>query len=167
MLGMKKYKSNSYSRTACIGEAKSIATDKGNLEVYIKATFRQIPIVIIRGTSWSWSYGSWMYNYLWNQCLSSLTLRVRIPVRWGVLDTTICDSLSATSSRSVVYSEYLVSSTHKTDRHDITEILLKVALKHHNPTPIVIMVVFYWFFHFVLKKQYTTFIIHNHYVHAC
>jgi hypothetical protein len=29
----------------------------------------------------------------------------------------------------------LVSSTHKTDCHDITEILLKVALKHHNPNP--------------------------------
>jgi hypothetical protein len=25
-----------------------------------------------------------------------------------------------------------VSSTNKTDRHDITEILLKVALKHHD-----------------------------------
>jgi hypothetical protein len=27
-----------------------------------------------------------------------------------------------------------VSSTNKTDCHDITEILLKVALKHHKPT---------------------------------
>jgi hypothetical protein len=27
----------------------------------------------------------------------------------------------------------LVSSTNKSDSHDITEILLKVALKHHNP----------------------------------
>jgi len=24
------------------------------------------------GSSWSWSYGSWMYNYLCNQCLSPL-----------------------------------------------------------------------------------------------
>jgi len=23
-------------------------------------------------TSWSWSYGSWIYNYLCNQCLSPL-----------------------------------------------------------------------------------------------
>jgi hypothetical protein len=29
-----------------------------------------------------------------------------------------------------------VSSTNETDRHDIAEILLKVALKHHNPNPI-------------------------------
>ena len=28
--------------------------------------------------SWSWSYGSWIYNYLWHQCLSPLTLWVRI-----------------------------------------------------------------------------------------
>ena len=29
-----------------------------------------------------------------------------------------------------------VSSTNKIDCHDITEILLKVALKHHNPNPL-------------------------------
>jgi len=28
-----------------------------------------------------------------------------------------------------------VSSTNKIDHHDITEILLKVALRHHNPNP--------------------------------
>jgi len=28
--------------------------------------------------SWSWSYGSWIYNYLCNQCLSSLMLSVWI-----------------------------------------------------------------------------------------
>jgi hypothetical protein len=28
--------------------------------------------------SWSWSYDNWIYNYLCNQCLSSLTLGVRI-----------------------------------------------------------------------------------------
>jgi hypothetical protein len=29
----------------------------------------------------------------------------------------------------------LVSSTNKTEPQDITKILLKVALKHHNPNP--------------------------------
>jgi len=29
-------------------------------------------IVIWWGPSWSWSYGSWIYNYLCNQCLSPL-----------------------------------------------------------------------------------------------
>ena len=31
----------------------------------------------IRGPSWSWSYGSWIYNYLCTQCLSPLKLQVR------------------------------------------------------------------------------------------
>jgi hypothetical protein len=38
-----------------------------------------------------WSYGSWMFNYLYSQCLLSLTLRVRISLRRGVLNTTLCD----------------------------------------------------------------------------
>ena len=37
------------------------------------------------------SYGSWLYNYLGNQCLSPLTLGVLTPLRRGVLDTTLCD----------------------------------------------------------------------------
>jgi len=31
-------------------------------------------------TSWSWSYGSWIYNYLCNQCLSSLMVWVLISI---------------------------------------------------------------------------------------
>jgi len=29
------------------------------------------------GPSWTWSYGSWIYNYMCNQCLSPLKLWVR------------------------------------------------------------------------------------------
>ena len=36
--------------------------------------------------------------------------------------------LNVTCSRSVVFFGYSVSSINKTDRHEITEILLKVAL---------------------------------------
>ena len=32
------------------------------------------------GPSWPWSYGSWIYNYLCNQCLLSLMLWVRISI---------------------------------------------------------------------------------------
>jgi hypothetical protein len=45
------------------------------------------------GPSWSCSYGSWIYDYLCNQCLSSLTLWVRISFRRGVLDTILCDKI--------------------------------------------------------------------------
>jgi len=84
---------------------------------------------------WSWSYGSWIYSYLWTQCLSLLTLWVRIPFRRVVLDTTICykvcEWLVAGGSFS---SGTSVSSTNKTYRHDITEILWKVALSTINQT---------------------------------
>ena len=33
----------------------------------------------LTGSWWSWSYDSWIYNYLCNQCLSLLTLWVRTP----------------------------------------------------------------------------------------
>jgi hypothetical protein len=73
--------------------------------------------------SWSWLYGSWIYNYLCNQCLSPLMLWVRILLRWGVLDTTLCDKVCLWFSPDTP-----VSSTNKTDCHDFTEILLKMAL---------------------------------------
>jgi len=28
--------------------------------------------LLYKGPSWSWSYGSWIYNYLCNQCISPL-----------------------------------------------------------------------------------------------
>jgi hypothetical protein len=48
-----------------------------------------ISFLIIKMTSWPWLYGSWIYNYIWNQCISLLTLWVRIPLRRGVLDTVL------------------------------------------------------------------------------
>jgi hypothetical protein len=55
-------------------------------------------------TSFSWkfikfpsfcikSYGSLIYSYLCNQCISPLALWFRIPLRRGVLDTTLCDKV--------------------------------------------------------------------------
>jgi len=46
-----------------------------------------------QGLSWPSSYGSWIYNYLCNQCLSPLTLWGRIPPSRGVLDATLCDKV--------------------------------------------------------------------------
>jgi len=79
--------------------------------------------------SWSWSYGSWIYNYLCNQCLSPLTFWIRIPLRRGVLDITLCDQVCQWLATGRWFSPGTpVSSTNETDRHDITEIVLKVAL---------------------------------------
>ena len=76
--------------------------------------------------SWSWWYCSQIYDYLCNQCLSQLMLWVRIPLRRGVLDTTLCDK--CLSAGRWFSPSTPVSSTNKTDRQNITEILLKVAL---------------------------------------
>ena len=97
-------------------------------------TFQALPLMWYWGLPWPWSYGNWIYNYLCNQCLSPLTLWVWIQLRWGVLDTTLYHKycLSVTCDRLVVSLGTSASSTNKTDRHDISQILLKVALSTIN-----------------------------------
>ena len=65
-----------------------------------------------------------------NQCLSPLTLWVRTPLRRGVLDT-LCDKVC--QWLAAVFLGTPVSSTNKTDCHDIAEMLLKVALSTITP----------------------------------
>jgi hypothetical protein len=55
--------------------------------------------------------------------LSPLTLLARIPLRRGVFNTPLCDKVCQWLATG--YSGFL---HHKTDHHDITKILLKVAL---------------------------------------
>ena len=65
------------------------------------------------GRSW---YGSTfcIYNYLCNQCLSPLPLRIRIQFRPGQLDTTLCDKVCLTCEKVGGFSPgNLVSSTNK------------------------------------------------------
>ena len=54
-----------------------------------------------------------MYNYIWNQCLSSITLLIRIQ------HMARCTGFLPGTA---------VSTTNKDDSHDITKTLLKVAL---------------------------------------
>jgi hypothetical protein len=60
-----------------------------------------------------------------NDYQSPLKLRVLYPLRMSILDTTLCDKVCQWFTP--------VSSTNKTDCHDITEILLKVVLNILNP----------------------------------
>ena len=83
---------------------------------------------MIEGPSWLWWYGSWIYNYLCNQCLSSLKLWVQIPLiarctRYNI----VCQWLATGRWFSPGHQ---VSSINSTCLHDITEILLKVALNN-------------------------------------
>jgi hypothetical protein len=69
------------------------------------------------------------------------TTNCAISATWrGVIDTTLCDkSLSVTFGRLVVFSRHCgFFHLNKTDHHDITEILLKVALNttNHKPSPL-------------------------------
>ena len=68
-----------------------------------------------------------------NRCLSPLMLWVRLPL-WARC-TTLCDKVCPWLAVSRWFSPgNQVSSTNKTDRHDIAEILLKVALNTINQT---------------------------------
>jgi hypothetical protein len=81
----------------------------------------------LSGPSWSWSFGIWIYNYPCNQCLSPLMLWVWVPLMMRC--TTLCDKVCQWLAAGWWFSlGTLVSSTNKADLHDITEILLKVAL---------------------------------------
>jgi len=58
----------------------------------------------------------------------------RHELRRGVLDTTWCDKVCPWLATGQWFSlGSTISSTNKTDRHDITEILLKVTLKIISP----------------------------------
>jgi hypothetical protein len=76
----------------------------------------------------SLSYGSWIYNYLCNQCQSPLTLWVQMLLMAKCTQYNICDKICQWLATGRWFSP--VSSTYKTDHHDIhvIEILLKVAL---------------------------------------
>ena len=83
------------------------------LSVISSATYRK--------TGTSWSYSSWIYIYLWSQCRSPLTLCFQIPLRQGVLDTTLCDKVCQWLVAGWWFSPCTpVSSTNKTDCNNIT-----------------------------------------------
>jgi len=108
----------------------------------------------LTGPSISWSYSSWIYNYLCSQSLSPLTLWVRLPFRQGTLNTTLCDKVCQWLAAGRWFSPGTpVSSTNKTDHHDITEILLRVEVKHHNPPTQFLTIIFLLIFFFSSNIQ--------------
>jgi hypothetical protein len=80
---------------------------------------------------------------VWNQYLSRLTLWVRIRSWRGVMNTTLCDKVCQWLAAGRWLSPCTpVSSTIKTDRHDISEILLKVAFWTHLTKTYLLLIVF-------------------------
>ena len=84
-----------------------------------------------------WSYGSWIYNYLCNQCAyhyESCDFESR---SWrGVLNTTLSDKVCQLLAIGQWFSSgILLSSTIKTEPRQTPEILLKVVLNTITLTP--------------------------------
>ena len=75
--------------------------------------------------SWSWSYGTWIYNYLRKSVSSS----VRTPLRRCVFDKISCDKICQWLPTGPCFSPGTpVFPTNTTDPHDVVEIFLKVFL---------------------------------------
>ena len=86
------------------------------------------------GALWSWSYGSWIYNYL-QLCLSPLMLWVQTLLRRGVFDKT-CDKVCQIFTTGQCFSPGTLvahASTNKTDRHDLSNIDER-GIKHRSPS---------------------------------
>ena len=101
--------------------------DRGHDGIFF---FKFVYIVLYMwGPSWSWSYGS-------------TTCAISSNPEWrGVLDTTIYDKVCQWLATGRWFSP--ISSTNKGDHHDITEILLKVALSTINqPNQPIDMILF-------------------------
>jgi hypothetical protein len=84
------------------------------------------------------------FHFIYKYTVSPLTLRVWIPLMRSLLDTTLCDQVCQLLATGRWFSPSSpVSSINKTDRHDITEILLKVALntitQTSNPNPYILL----------------------------
>jgi hypothetical protein len=90
----------------------------------LKCQLHTLSLYVIKWPSWPWSYGSWIYNYLCNQCLSPLMLWVRISIRARC--TTLCDKFVSDFS-SFPQPIKLTATIY-------TEILWKVALNTFKQT---------------------------------
>jgi hypothetical protein len=107
---------------------------------------------LIEGSSWPWSYGNWIYNYLCNHCLSPLMLWARISIKARC--TTLCDKVCQWLAKGHWFSPGPpVSSINKTDRHDITEILLKVVLNTIKQTD--------WLVDWISRISFAVIQVHN------
>jgi hypothetical protein len=87
-------------------------------------------VIYFERSSWPWSYGGWIYNYLCNQCISPLKLWVRSPfiARYTRYNINYAIKFASDLWHGRCFSPGTpVSSTNKSDRHDITEILSKVG----------------------------------------
>ena len=104
------------------------------------------------GPSCLWSHCSWIYNYTCNQCLSPLTLWVRIGGIYSIQHYVIIFVSDLREGGSFLPGTP-VSSTNKANLHDITEILLKMALNNITLT-LKFTILYEWLTHLYLTLRY-------------
>ena len=66
-----------------------------NLSLQISWLYQKCILVYHVGPSWSWSYGSWIYNLLYMQSvpITTKTVCANPAHERGVLNTTLCDKV--------------------------------------------------------------------------
>ena len=134
--------------------------------LYFESTFGSY---FSEGPSWSWSCGSWIYNFLCNQWLSPLKLWARIPhmarcIRYNIM----WYILSVTWDRSVFFSVYscFLHQWNWPPRYNWN--IVESGVKHHNPNHIFGIICFRnmvshpWLFsRFVFRRHRRYFIPRN------
>jgi len=97
---------------------ESIQSESFTFVIELQAFDRIRLEVKSRRTLGPWLLGSWIYNYICTQCLSPLKVWVRISIMARC--TTLCDKVCRWLATGGWFSRGPpVSSTNKTDRHDI------------------------------------------------
>ena len=82
--------------------------------------------------SWLWTYGSWIYNYLCNQCPSLMW--VWIPQRQGVPDTKLCDNVCKwLTTGQVFFARVLLFPLPITLTPRYSWNIVESGIQHHNP----------------------------------
>jgi hypothetical protein len=107
---------------------------------------------VMGGPSWPWSYGSWIYNYLCNQCLSPLMLVwILLSARRTTLFDKVCKWLEASQWFSLGTP---ISSTNKTDSHDIHSKwnIVESGIKPHKTNQTKIFFSILWFIYYIRNK---------------
>ena len=94
------------------------------------------------GPAWSWSYDSWLYNYLCNQCISPPTWWARIPPRRDILNA-LSDKLVSDLRQVGVFLRYFDFLYQQNWPPRYSRNIVESGVIYHNRTGIVICVIEY------------------------
>jgi hypothetical protein len=105
----------------CIYKTMVCLSVMNQTNLFIKIIHQNWSLIVKMGPSCSWSYGSWNYNYLMQSVHVTTNVVSSSPVQ--------ARCTQYTCGRLVFLPGTPVSSTNKTDRHDIAEILWCWSIK--------------------------------------